>query len=281
MDAEKTKQMSLDTTYPVVMNNDLVMGRQSMGLNEAKLLRIAIMQIVYEDIDLLEYQVKITDLAELLGISSSNLYRDIRDVCESLMKEVIYIGDHKKPKKKWKMFNWVNRCSYDGEGMVKIKLHEDLKPYLIGLKEWYTTYPCESALAMKSIYAIRVYEIVMAKKMTSLIPVNGLDVEITVEEIRRSCNCENKFSRISDLKKYVLDVAIREITDKTECNVSYKTGAKSGKKIVSFIFRINNKYNKFNKESNETLNETDKKYIASQVVKTRKRLNKERKIKGI
>ena len=269
---ETKKSMNLESSYPVVMNNDLVMGRQAMGLNEAKLLRLAIMQIVKEDTELMEYTVKLTDLADLLGISSSNLYRDIRNICESLMKEVIYIGDHLKPKKKWEMFNWVSRCGYDGEGIVSIKLHSELKPYLIGLKEWYTTYPCESALAMKSVYAIRIYEIIMAKKMLSAIPAEGTKIEVMIEEIRRACDCENKFAKISDFKKKVIDISIREINQKTECNVTYENGNKEGRKLVSLFFYVNYKFNKI--RSGEELNEADKNYIYSQMEKRRDRNEK-------
>lgn len=263
------KSMSLEPSYPVVMNNDLVMGKQAMGLNEAKLIRLVIMQIVKEDTELSEYKVKLTDLAGLLGISSSNLYRDIRDICKNLMSEVIYIGDHLKPKKKWEMFNWVSHCRYDGNGTISIKLHPELKPYLLELKEWYTTYPCESALAMKSVYAIRIYEVIMAKKMVAAIPPEGVKVEVTVEEIRKACACENKFTRICDLKKRVIDISIREITDKTECNVTYDVGRKQGKKIMSFIFSVNYKLNKF--RNKEELTETDKKYILKTMEKMRER----------
>lgn len=266
---ERQKTMTLEPSYPVVMDNDLIMGKQSMGLNEAKILRLAIMQILKEDTDFLEYTVKITDLAKLLNISSSNLYRDVGDICESLMKQVVEIGDHTIPKKKWEMFQWVSRCRYDENGMLHIKLHGNLKPYLLGLKEWYTSYPCESTLSMKSVYAIRIYEIIMSKLMVKDIPPKGLSVEIMIEDIRRACDCENKFVQIGELKKKVIDISVSEITNKTECNVTYENGKKEGRKIISIIFHVNHKLNKI--RNKEDLTSTDIDYLSKKMKNMREK----------
>lgn len=92
---------------------------------------------------------------------------------------------------------------------------------------------------MKSVYAIRIYEIIMSKMTIKNIPSNGVPIEIKIEDIRKTCGCENKILKLSEFKRKVLDISAQEITNKTEYNVTYDNGEKEGKKILSIIFHVN------------------------------------------
>ena len=119
-----------DPQYFTVMKNDIVRGRQSMTVKEAKLLRLIITQVVKEDKDFKTYSVKITELANFLDIAPDNLYRDIPDICRKLLRQVVEIKTGTTPKDRWKMFQWVNRAEYDGKGTITFRLSDDIKPYI-------------------------------------------------------------------------------------------------------------------------------------------------------
>ena len=53
----------------VVQANTLIGGKQALKINSAKLIRSAIMQVVYEDQDLKPYVISIDELSKLLGVS--------------------------------------------------------------------------------------------------------------------------------------------------------------------------------------------------------------------
>ena len=59
-----------------------------------------------------------------------------------------------------------------GVGLA-VKMNPLLKPFLLGLQERYTQYQLENILAMKSVYAIRIYELLMKEQMTRFIPADG------------------------------------------------------------------------------------------------------------
>ena len=69
-------EMCLNGENYVVMSNDLIKGKSNLSLNELKLLRLTIMQVLKEDTDLRTYQINISELAELLDITSPSIYRD-------------------------------------------------------------------------------------------------------------------------------------------------------------------------------------------------------------
>ncbi len=232
--------MSLNTDHYVVMSNDLIKGKQRMGRKESKLLRLVIMQAVMEDKDFRTYKVDIKELAKTLGVDSSNIYRETREICKNLLSNVVEIGDG-NPKHKWKAFQWVSRCKYDGQGTLEIQLHDDLKPYLLGLGKWYTQYTCESILHMNSVYAIRVYELIFMEIKNRKIG-NGVTVDLSVEMIRKACDCENKLKKISQFKEKVIDVSLREINANTDFSISTEP-YKKGKTIIGFKFLVNYKWN--------------------------------------
>lgn len=241
--AEQAKNMVIKPDYSICMSNDLIMGKQSMGVNEAKILRLAIMQIVKEDKDLETYRVNLTDLGDSLGISRDNLYRDIRNYCINLIQHPVLISDG-NPKHKWIAFPWVSWAEYDGNGTLIIRLHDKLKPYLLDLSKWYTQYTCDSILAMKSIYAIRLFEIIRAKmKFNKNLPPEGVNVEITVDEIRKACNCEKKFESFADLRRKVIEIAVREINEKSNLFVTYSY-IKKARKVIGFCFTVQGRWTK-------------------------------------
>ena len=103
---EMEKEMCLDVENQVVMSNDLIKGKSNLSLNELKLLRLTIMQVIAEDKDLMTYQVKISDLANILDITSPSIYRDVMEMCKHLLQEIVCVGDG-NPKHKWQNVSMV------------------------------------------------------------------------------------------------------------------------------------------------------------------------------
>lgn len=229
---------SLDTGNYVVQANDLVGGKQSLKLNSAKLIRAAIMQIVPEDEELKPYVITIKELSELLKVSESNLYRDIDDITDDIIKNPVFIKKISRRQIKWVKIPWVSRCEYNSDVGVAIKLNDDLKPFLIKLKEHYTQYSLDSILTMKSTYSIRIFELLQEKIKSKLLGRNGELVEITLQELRECCDCEDKYAKFNNFKARVLDVACNEINALTTFRVDYSY-SKEGRSVVAIIFHVN------------------------------------------
>ena len=142
---------SLNSNNYVCQSNTLISGRQALKLNSAKLIRAAIMQIKYDDTELKPYVITIADLSELLGISRSNIYRDIDEITDDIINNPVFIKSGSGKKLKWMKIPWVSKCEYQADVGVAIKLNDELKPLLLNLKERYTQYTLDNILTMKSV----------------------------------------------------------------------------------------------------------------------------------
>lgn len=232
----------LDANNYVVQANNLIRGKQALKINSAKLIRAAIMQVVREDSELKPYIITISELSELLNIPKSNIYRDIDSITDDIIKNPVFIKEETDKKTRWIKIPWVTRCEYNSDIGVAIKLNDDLKPFLINLKEHYTQYTLENILVMKSVYAIRIYELLQSRIMSRVIPKDGTDIELSVQTVKECCGCESRsYNTFSNLKNRVIDVAMREINQKTLYTVSY-TYIKNGRSVIGFLFHVNMQY---------------------------------------
>ncbi len=233
----RRKEITLNTNNYVVMANNMILHSASnLTLNELKLLRFIIMQTEKDDNELYEFDLSVKDLAKLLQINHKDLYKRIDTMTTHIMQEVIRIGDDTN--KKWIKFHWVDICRYDN-GIITIKISDELKPFLIGLRGSFTRYPLAEIIQLKSTYAIRIYEILNGYMNDNNLPHADVATEISlsIEELRKATDTEKKFERPYDFKKKVIDIAIREINDKSKYHVTATT-YKSGKAIKGFDFLI-------------------------------------------
>ena len=231
----------LDTTKYVCQANTLVGGRQALSLNSAKLIRAAIMQIQYDDKELHPYVISIPDLAKLLNISRSNIYRDIEKITDDILRNPVYIRQESSGKVRWIKIPWVKRCEYHSDIGVALKLNDELTPFLLNLKERYTQYELDNVLSMKSVYAIRIFELLQEKILYKKIPLEGLDVELSVDQIRECCDCVDKYKTFANFKARVIDIAVSEIQRVTSYTISFSYVKKS-RAVVGIIFHINMSY---------------------------------------
>lgn len=242
LDGQLSFDFCLDTRNYVVQANNLIGGKQALKLNSAKLIRSAIMQVVRDDEELKPYIITVKELAELLGVSASNVYRDVEEITDDIIKNPVYVKEEIVGKSiKWIKIPWVSKCEYNSDIGVAIKLNEELKPFLINLKEHYTQYTLQEVLTMKSVYAIRIFEMLQSKIMSRMLPKDGTDIEISVQEIRECCDCEDKYPAFGNLKDKVIDKAVSEINRVTMFRVDYSYRKKS-RTVVAIIFHVNMMY---------------------------------------
>lgn len=252
----RRKEITLNTDNYVVMANNMILHSASnLTLNELKLLRFIIMQTEKDDNELYEFELSVKDLAKLLQINHKDLYKRIDIMTTHIMQEVIRIGDDTN--KKWIKFHWVDICRYDN-GIITIKISDELKPFLIGLRGSFTRYPLAEIIQLKSTYAIRIYEILNGYMNENNLPHADIATEISlsIDVLRKATDTEKKFERPYDFKKKVIDIAIREINDKSKYHVT-ATPYKSRKAIKGFDFLIESQVG-YSVRTKNVSNEDDK-----------------------
>lgn len=241
--------ISTNETNLVVQSNNLITARQNLTLNEAKLIRIIIMQIVAQDVEFKPYEVSISEFSKLIGNEDgSNMYRRAKDFTDRLQTKKVSFHSSDGS---WQSIVWTPTCSYNSKTKkIQIRLNDDLKPYLLNLIEagFYTQYPLGIALSFSSVHALRMYELITSKMPYKILPKNGTSIYLSVQEIRDACMLfktdkkgnltqEPKFEKISQLKERVLNIAVREIENLTSFRIEY-SDVKEGKSIVGFNFKL-------------------------------------------
>lgn len=244
MAREKKYEMTYNAEHNTVAANDIIKGKQSMTLQTARLIRLLVTQIAERDKDLKTYTCKITDLAKFMNVPRNNLYRDVFKICECAMKSVVYIGTG-NPKHPWELFHWISTASYDGKGTLTLRLSDEIKPYVLELEKWFTQYKLKNILEFNSYYAIRLYELIKCEDGATGNMQSELEFEI--EELRQYFDCENKYKPFANFKKNTIEVAVREINEKSDIWLK-PTYKKWGRAYTRVSFEIHANFKRFAKE---------------------------------
>jgi plasmid replication initiation protein len=219
-----------------VMANDIIKGKQEMTLQEARIIRLLVTQIAKQDKEIKTYVCKITDLAKFLNISPQNMYRDIRNICDGLMQSIVRIGTG-NPKDPWKIYQWMQRAEYDGNGNLTLELSEQLKPYITELNKWFTQYQLGNILAMQSYYSIRLYELLKCQDGVTRTEKEYHD--FSIESLRVYFCCEKKYTQNRDFINNVINVAVKEINNMSDIWLEVEK-IKLGKAINILRFFVHN-----------------------------------------
>lgn len=217
-------------------SNKLIEAKYKLTLSEIKLIFTLISQIKPDDEAFKMYSIKVKDLIDMLNINSENYYTTIKTTLKGLLSKPVIIED-KNYKNDYLMCNWVSSAKYTGkEGVINIELSQQLKPYLLELKSHFTVYGLDSILKLKSVYSIRLYEILLkeyhyyGKKRISFV--------FSIKELKAMLGIkENEYLLFSNFKIKILDVAEKELKAKSSLYFEYKT-IKTGRAITDIEFTV-------------------------------------------
>lgn len=242
----------------VFVDNAFMKHVSNLTLTEAKIVRYLIMRISNVDEELKEVEIDVKTFADLIGVSPQNLYagakkkpsdmkkdkgNDIKDICDSLYSKKIYIENPNNPDD-WFVFGWLAYAGHE-KGKLKFKLNEKLKDYLLYLKKHFTAYKLEEIVAFRSVYSIRIYELIFwalsENKMKKPKDNEQRKVYLPLDLLKKYLGVEEKYSKISHFKSRILDPAMEDINERSEeYHVTY-TNDKSGHSVIGFTFTIETK----------------------------------------
>lgn len=89
---------------------------------------------------------------------------------------------------------------------------------------------------MKSVYAIRVYELIKCRLKTNRTLSKPVRIELSLDEIRKATDTENKFTKTNNFKQRIIDVAVREINENAQFSIAEYGYIKDGRAAVGVYF---------------------------------------------
>jgi len=216
--------------YKVVKSNDLIQRtRFILTTLEQKIILYLISKIKPDNFELEESEFKIREFYELCmkdGDNGAN-YRYIKHTLKNLRDKSIWF---KLPNGSETTLAWFSRVTMnENNGTVKIKFDDIMKPHLLQLKEQFTQFSIRYILAMKSLYSIRLYELLKSYESMK-------EWTYEVQELKQKLFAET-YIRYPDFRRKVIDIAVREINNYGDISVQY-TVEKNGNKVTHINFQI-------------------------------------------
>lgn len=197
------------------------------------MIRALIAQISPSDEDFKLYRVAVADFARLFDITGEAAYEQIKKAADELTSRKIRIQKGKS----WLFMNWLSSAEYiQGSGYVELCFDKKLKPYLLQLKGYFTQYELESVVSFKSAYSIRIYELLKAEQFKAA--KNGyFQRTFHYEELRQSMGLEStEYALFADFRRYVIEIAVREINTSSNLAIVQVDYPKTGRKITHIVF---------------------------------------------
>lgn len=220
----------------VVKANELIQkSRFSLSAQQQKIVLYLISKIdTIKDNDFKLYDFDIVEFCKVCGINTSGanygeLKEQIRDICNK--STWITLSDGRET-----LVRWIEKPYIDSRnGIVRIRFDDDMKPYLLQLRDNFTKYSLLYTLRFRSKYSIRLYEL-----LKSVLYDNADEYKkrYNVEELQEILDAEYKEYR--DFKRRVIVPAVEEITRYSDLIVSVEE-VKKGRKVTHVSFCIRRK----------------------------------------
>lgn len=243
----------------VIKSNTLVSASYHLSLSEIRLLDIALAELSeYESEEkhvttLPDFiEIRADEYAKLYNVTLQQAYTALREASEQLFTRYfryeVQAEDYPSFTEERKA-RWVGEIGYvKDEGVVTLSFTKALVAlagrFKIGGK--FTRYHVEQKAPLTSIYAHRLYEMMMSWRKTGDVPYIGYI------ELRQRFEIEStEYKRMSNFKSRVLEPALKQINDLTDIKVTY-TQEKKGRKIIGFTFKF--KFKETPKKSLKAIN---------------------------
>lgn len=183
-----------------------------------------------------EFEVTAEGMADLIGMTdqSGSLYDHLKRATDELSRMTIKVKEYRDGRKRQKRYSRINVtsiCHYEeGTARVIIQFGAHFVPYVADLRERYKLYSLQVAMRMRSSYGIRLYEQCLRWSFRK-------EWEVSVGEFREMMGLQDQYPAIDNLKRRVIDPAMRDVNECTEFRIRFGQ-RKAGRTITHFQFAI-------------------------------------------
>ena len=226
------------TNYLVQQSNSLIETSQSFTLVERRLIYHILSKINPNEITP-QFELRVADFIESFpDIDPKNAYTQIREAVEKLWTRSIQF---KTDKGTTKVFHFLEMKEYkNSEGYLKIEFHRTVIPMIFDLKLGnYTTIFFDRLKNLDSTYSLRLYELAMMIYKQKGYNHKNINI-IALEDLRFFLNCIDTYPNFKYFRQWILDPALKEVSEKTELIVAAEY-LRTGRKIDRIKLNIKNK----------------------------------------
>lgn len=230
--------------------NELIIAKYQLKLLATKLWFAILSTLKDSDTNFFKYKFKVRDLAQTAGISVKKGYVkitvDLLDEVASQRIQIFKRTDIDFEKSQFIKASMLSSIEYLGNGEIEIVIDPKLHDYFFQLKNNFTVLELQELLSFDSIYAIRIYQIIRQYGSIGKRTIN-------IDELKAILMIEDKYKSFADIRRIIIEPAIKNINKKSNLEVSYTSNGSRGRKTTEVTFLCKQKESLLNSFSDEQL----------------------------
>ena len=219
------------------IGNALAKSVQQMTLPENTLLMLALSRIGFTDRELYTHDLQIKEIQPFMG---GNAYQEARKAADGLLTRVVHVEGEDGESKK---YQWTTLSQYipasksaTGYASIRVRLNQELEPFLLELKRHYSQTPMLHILEMNSFIARRLYQVLWADAQ------NGRRLKLTyaIGDLKRMIGLADaegkneKYRNWKDFKK-ILEYAQAAFAEHGTLHIRSFSGERHGGRAYTHI----------------------------------------------
>lgn len=216
----------------VYQANEIANGKHSLNLRQIKLLKTIIASIDPKKDYPIFFTVNIKDFADFANLGTTALFRDIVDLLRDFTKKTLEV-DITKSDGTPGIFvtHFIAGFTYfKGSGKAELCIDPRMIPFLTQLQGNFFRYKLPYILSLKSIYSIRIYELLKSyQRYKSMI--------FKVSQLRKILDVEHKYPDYWMFRKKTILAAQKELKAKTDIRFTFSE-ERLGHSVHSIRFNI-------------------------------------------
>ena len=239
----------------VVKGNVLINASYNLDLAEQRLILLAIVEARESGKGINTNDplvVHAETYARQFNVHKNTAYTTLKNACNALFLRQFSYEEKNSKNIEYIKSRWVSEIRYiENEAVVKLIFSPAVVPLITRLEEHFTKYELGQISRLSSAYAIRLYELLIAWRSAGKTPI------LELVEFREKLGVnKTDYAIISDLKKRVLDISVKQISEHTDITVEYQQH-KKGRSIYGFSFSLKQKQTEQIVSSTQDLNTVD------------------------
>ena len=220
----------------VTMANVIVRSAFNLNLSEMRLLSAALANTDATDTRALTtesfWTVKLSaiDYAKTFKVSLDTAYEQMEKAADRLLRHLV-VRPHPTRKGVTLKHQWLSRGEYEkGRGTVTLTWHEDIRPFVLGLRKEFTTYRLNQASAFRSVYTWYLWNTLKSWQ--------GIGRwSPSLEEFAVCMSAESYLGNFKEMRRRVLEPAVKELREKNNMEIVWEQ-VTEGRKTVGLRFHF-------------------------------------------
>lgn len=236
--ADAVTQEEKDLALSVRQDSWLIQSNSfAMTIREQRLLLYCISRIKPTDTGTEKYQIKIRDVCRACGITSNitgEAYNAVKDALKTLDSFNFILTDKNR---KNHIVHWIRSVEIDPadskRASVEFEFDPKVAPYLFNVRKFFTQYELGCVIRMKSIYGVRLYQLLKSYSYLS-----SHKKRFELAELRKLLSAEEaSYKKYGLFRSRVIEPALRDISTYSDLKVDY-VEIKEKYKVVAVEFII-------------------------------------------